>query len=172
MSTIFKAGNRSDPANYRPVSLTSIPCNMPEYIINANIMRYLEKYKVLNDEQHGYRRGRSCETKLSLSVNYLAKDLNRRSQSGVVMKDLSKAFYLVIHQRLLSKLRHFGITGKLHNWIKKNYENTTGNLGRCFFLIYNSNLRCTTRDSFRPPTFYYLHKRPSRRNILTSSSPS
>ena len=30
--------------------------------------------------------------------------------------DFSKAFDLEPHQRLLSKLRHFGTTGKLHNW--------------------------------------------------------
>ena len=61
---IFKTGNRSDPANYRPVSLTSIPCKMLEHIIHINIMRHLKLYKVLNDEQHGFRRGRSCETHL------------------------------------------------------------------------------------------------------------
>ena len=51
VSPIFKIGNISHPANYRPVSLTSIPCN----IIHTNIMRHLEKYKVLNDEQRGFR---------------------------------------------------------------------------------------------------------------------
>ena len=42
-----------------------------------------------------------------------------------------------------------------------NNENTTGSTRGCFFLIYNSNLRCTTRDGFRPPTFIlYLHDLP------------
>ena len=36
----------------------------------------------------------------------------------MVIMDLSKVFDLVPHQRLLSKLCHFGITGKLHNWIQ------------------------------------------------------
>ena len=72
VSPIFKTGNRSDPADYRPVSLTSIPCKMLEHIIHTNIMRHLKKYKVLNDEQHGCR-GRSCETQLALSIIDLAK---------------------------------------------------------------------------------------------------
>ena len=118
VTPISKTGNRSDPANYRPVSLTSIPCKMLEHIIHTNIMRYLEKYKVLNDEQHGFCRGRSSETQLALSINDLAKVLDRQSQADVVIMDLSKAYDLVPHQRLLSKLCHYGITGKLHNWIK------------------------------------------------------
>ena len=117
-SPIFKTVNRSDPANYRPVSLTSIPCKMSEHTIHTNIMRHLEKYKVLNDERHGFCRGQSCETKIALSVNDLAKVLYRQSQADVVIMDLSKVFDLVPHQRLLSKLCHFGITGKLHNWIQ------------------------------------------------------
>ena len=117
-SPIFKTVNRSDPANYRPVSLTSIPCKMSEHIIHTNIMKHLEKYKVLNDERHGFCRGQSCETKMALSVNDLAKVLYRQSQADVVIMDLSKVFDLVPHQRLLSKLCHFGITGKLHNWIQ------------------------------------------------------
>ena len=36
----------------------------------------------------------------------------------MVLMDFSKAFDLVPHQRLLSKLCHFGITGKQHNWIQ------------------------------------------------------
>ena len=117
-SPIFKTVNRSDPGNYRPVSLTSIPCKMSEHTIHTNIMRHLEKYKVLNDERHGFCRGQSCETKIALSVNDLAKVLYRQSQADVVIMDLSKIFDLVPHQRLLSKLCHFGITGKLHNWIQ------------------------------------------------------
>ena len=41
ISPIFKTGNISDPANYRPVSLTAIPCKMLEHIVHTNIMRHL-----------------------------------------------------------------------------------------------------------------------------------
>ena len=92
---------------------------MLEHIIHTNIMRHLEQYKVLDDEQHDFRRGRSYETQFALSVNDLAKVLDRQSQADVVIMDFSKAFDLVPHQRLLSKLCHYWITGKLHNWMQK-----------------------------------------------------
>ena len=39
---IFKKGNRTDPANYRPVSLTSVPCKVMETIIKENHMKFWE----------------------------------------------------------------------------------------------------------------------------------
>ena len=118
VSPIFKKGNRSDPANYRPVSLTSIPCKLLEHIIFTSIMSHLEKNNILNDEQHGFRKGRSCETQLALTIDDLAKILDKQGQADVIIMDFSKAFDLVPHQRLLLKLRHFGISGTLHAWIK------------------------------------------------------
>ena len=103
VSPILKSGNRSEPASYRPVSSTSIPCKMLEHIIHNNIMRHLEKYKILSNEQHGFRRGRSCETQLALSVNDLANVLDTQSQTYVVIMDLSRAYDLVPRQRLPSK---------------------------------------------------------------------
>ena len=58
---------------------------MLEHIIHTNIMRHLEHCKGLNDEQHGFRRGRSCEAQVALSVNDLAKVLDCQSQTDVVI---------------------------------------------------------------------------------------
>ena len=114
---ILKKGNRSDPANYRPVSLTSIPCKLLEHIIHSNMMKHFDEHMVLNDEQHGFRKGRSYETQLPLTVNDLANILDGRGQADVIIMDFSKAFDLVPHQRLLLKLQQAGVTGPLHTWI-------------------------------------------------------
>ena len=118
VSPIFKTGNRSEPANYRPVSITSIPCKLLEHIFHANIMRHLKQYRNLNNQQNGFDSCRSYEAKLALSVFDLGKFVGRQSLSDVVIMDFSNAFDLVPHERLLLKLHHFGITGKLHNWIQ------------------------------------------------------
>ncbi len=117
VSPIFKKGDRSDPSNYRPVSLTSIPCKILEHIIHSNMMTHFETHNLLNNEQHGFRRGRSCETQLALTVHDLAQILDNQGQADVIIMDFSKAFDLVPHQRLLLKLKEAGITGSLHMWI-------------------------------------------------------
>ena len=166
---MFKTENRSDHLTYRPVSLTSIPCRMLEHIFKINIMGHLEQYKIFNDEQHGFRRGRSRESQLALPVNDLAKASDRQSQADMVIVDLSKAIDPLTHQRIHSKLCNLGITGKLGPKFYNN-KNTKGSIRWCFFLVYDANLRCNTRDGFRLHTFYSLPKRPSIRNIIPFST--
>lgn len=51
---IFKSGNKYSPANYRPISLTSICCKMLEHIISSNVYSHLEANKFFFINQHGF----------------------------------------------------------------------------------------------------------------------
>ena len=44
---IPKNGDHSSPANYRPISLTSIMCKMLEHIWSSSIYTHLDKYNIL-----------------------------------------------------------------------------------------------------------------------------
>ena len=69
---IFKKGDKSHASNYRPVSLTVVTCKMLEHIICSSIHKHLEKHRILTDAQHGFRKKRSCESQLMLTVQDLA----------------------------------------------------------------------------------------------------
>lgn len=55
---IFKKGERHQPSNYRPVSLTSITCKILEHIVHSNVMGHYDRNKILTDSQHGFRKNR------------------------------------------------------------------------------------------------------------------
>ena len=116
--TVFKKGDRAKPANYRPVSLTSICCKVAEHIIVSSTLRHLDANKILVDCQHGFRRKRSCETQLIVTTEDIAAILNRQSQADIAILDFAKAFDKVPHRRLLQKLQYYGLDENVQGWIK------------------------------------------------------
>ena len=118
VTAIFKKGKKSDPANYRPISLTCICCKIMEHIILSHMAKHLSLNNILIDQQHGFREQFSCETQLISAIHDWAKGINFRSQTDVILLDFSKAFDSVPHERLLVKLDFYGIRGKMLNWIR------------------------------------------------------
>ena len=53
---LYKKGDRTLACNYRPVSLTCVPCKLLEHIMYSNIMAHLDEYKLLSDRQHAFRK--------------------------------------------------------------------------------------------------------------------
>ena len=123
IAPIFKKGDRSDPINYRPVSLTSICCKMLEHIIVSNMMDFLDSKNILVDIQHGFRAGRSCETQLIQTVHDFARNLDSKIQTDVGVLDFKKAFDKVDHRLLKYKLDFYGIRGKTLKWIESFLSN-------------------------------------------------
>ena len=66
---LLKKSDRSLACNYRPVSLTCVPCKLLEHIVCSNIMAHLDEYKLLSDRQHAFRKGHCCETQLTTLIN-------------------------------------------------------------------------------------------------------
>ena len=118
VTPIFKKGDKSIPANYRPISLTSVCCKVLEHIIHSQVMSHLDSHQILTDQQHGFRKRRSCESQLIITLQDIAAGLDAGEQIDVILLDFSKAFDKVPHERLLVKLRHYGIRGKVLSWIQ------------------------------------------------------
>ena len=117
VSPIYKQkGSKSQPGNYRPVSLTSNVCKLMEKVVNKALSRHLEN-GVLYKTQHGFRKGRSCQTNL---IEFYDQITEWMDECGVdvLFIDFKKAFDKVDHERLLVKLEAAGVRGKLLNWLK------------------------------------------------------
>ena len=115
---IFKKGDKHQASNYRPVSLTSITCKLLEHIIHSSIVKHFDKHKILCDNQHGFRKKRSCETQLLSTVQEIASSTAKGKQVDVILLDFEKAFDKVAHSRLLYKLDHYGVRDNTKKWIQ------------------------------------------------------
>ena len=118
MCPIFKKGQKYDPANYRPVSLTCVCSKLLEHIVTKHVLSHLEKHNILYDMQHGFRSKRSTETQLIAFTQDILKNVCTGQQTDVVIMDFAKAFDKVSHWRLAVKLRNYGITGSTNKWIE------------------------------------------------------
>ena len=117
ITPVHKKGDVHLPENYRPVSLTCVSCKHLEHIICKHILDHLERNKILTTQNHGFRSGYSCETQLVATVHDLLGKFDVWAQIDMVILDFSKAFDTVPHQKLLHKMRQYGVDGNINAWL-------------------------------------------------------
>ena len=118
VTAIFKKGNKTDPGNYRPVSLTCICCKIMEEFVRDEIVDHMTKNELYSKCQHGFRKQRSCVTQLIEVYDKLTELIDDGKSIDIVYLDFKKAFDSIPHERLLQKMKGYGITGKVLNWVR------------------------------------------------------
>ena len=117
VTPIFKKGSKGNPANYRPVSLTSVPCKLLESILKDEVVDHLFSNNLLKDSQHGFMKGRSCTTNLLEFFHTAVDNLDAGNPMDIIYLDFAKAFDKVPTKKLLAKLKSMNINGNILNWI-------------------------------------------------------
>ena len=114
---LFKKGSRSNPLNYRPISLTSIVSKVFEHVVSHNINNFLEANSLLYEHQHGFRTKHGCDTQLLNTVTEFIDYFDELIPIDIAVLDFSKAFDVVSHRKLRSKLLNIGVHSKTVDWI-------------------------------------------------------
>ena len=89
-----------------------------EPFAKGSIMTHMRVENLLSSKQYRFINGRSTATQL---LSYLDKFIDTIVSGGVVDTiyfDFAKTFDSVPHERLLGKLKSYGINGKFLEWIK------------------------------------------------------
>ena len=124
VAPIHKSGSKESEKNYRPISLTSIPCKMIEHIILRNLLEKVDK--ALHHRQHGFRSGLSCETQLCATMHDILSTIDNEVSVHAAVLDFTKAFDRVPHALLIQKLSKIAdIDEYLVRWVHNFLTNRT-----------------------------------------------
>ena len=118
ITALFKKGKKNSAANYRPVSLTSIICKAMEKLVRKKIVDHMAEYSLFSRQQFGFIKGRSTTLQLLKVLDSWTEIIDQGGQLDVVYMDFMKAFDKVPHQRLLMKLKSYGLSDKTCAWVK------------------------------------------------------
>ena len=116
---LFKGkGSPTKCDNYRGIAKISSLCKIMESIISHQLSHFLESNNILSDSQFGFRPRRSTTGQVLTCLDDWSQSLAAGQSLDVIYIDFQKAFDTCSHPKLLFKLRHHGIAGRLLSWFQ------------------------------------------------------
>lgn len=115
---LFKNGNIHHYTNYRPISLLPQFSKILEKIFDVRLQKFIDKYKLINEGQYGFRSNRSTSMAIVDATEEISKALDNKRYAIGIFIDLQKAFDTINHEILLKKLERYGLRGVAGKWVK------------------------------------------------------
>ena len=158
LKPLFKKGSKTDPQNYRPISLLPLVSKIIEKVIHDQTQRFLDKNDIIYRYQSGFRKFFSTDSCLSYLNNKIATGFESGLYTGMILIDLQKAFDTVNHNILLKKMEFMGFSEETTKWFKSYLSNRK-------FKVYIRNtfpepgnlLSGVPQRSIFRPLLFFLH---------------
>ena len=109
VKSLFKKGDKSDPNNYRPISILPSISKIFEKAMLLQLHSYFHTNNLYFSSQYGFREKHSTELASLELLDKIYKDMDNGKTPFNIFIDLSKAFDSLNHDILLNKLKHYGV---------------------------------------------------------------
>ena len=152
---LFKSGEQDIFTNYRLVSVLPAFSKILERVMYNRLLRFLNAFKILSDNQYGFRKHHSTAYALACLYDKISSAIENKEYTVGIFIDLSKAFDTVDHHILISKLEHYGVRSTALRWFESYLS------GRQQYVEFNgvcsepSQIKCGV---IRPPPLSALYK--------------
>jgi hypothetical protein len=96
-----------------------------EKLMYNRLLLFLKKHNILTSEQHGFTESKSTKTANHSFIQSVQEALDKPLHAVGIFLDLSKAYDVINHKRLLDKLDSYGIRGSVNKWLQSYLANRT-----------------------------------------------
>ena len=122
---LYKKGSKTNPQNYRPISLLPIISKIIERVVHDQTNSFLADNKLIYKFQSGFRGKHSTNECLSYLNDKILKGFDEGLLTGMVLIDLQKAFDTIDHGVLFEKLVSLRFSDKTISWFRSYLEDRT-----------------------------------------------
>ena len=118
VTPVHKSGSASDPNKFRPISVLPNISKLLERHICTQLMLYLRSVNFIVPTQSGFRRHHPTELILIKMTDHWLEAMDQGLYTGAIFLDLPKAFDVVNHDLLITKLQIYGCSPSSLLWYK------------------------------------------------------
>ena len=115
---LFKTGDSSLCANYRPILLLPQFSKILEKLFNNRLTSYLKANRIFYNGQYGFCKDHSTALVLMDLVEHITNCVDTKRVTIGVFVDLKKVFDTINHKILLNKLEMYGIRDMALEWLQ------------------------------------------------------
>ncbi|MFN9115920.1 MAG: RNA-directed DNA polymerase [Bacteroidota bacterium] len=123
---LYKKGPRSDPDNYRGITVSSVMYKVLAMVLNSRIVKWVESNGIIRDEQGGFRPGRGCPEQVFSLVEIVRYRRSLGKKTYCCFVDIKKAYDSVWRKGLWWKVWEVGIRGRMWGILKTMYRRVMG----------------------------------------------
>ena len=118
LKPIFKKGSKTDPKNFRPISLLPLISKVIEKVVHDQTKKYLNDHDIIYNYQSGFQENHSTDFVLSFLNDKKTKGFDKGVYTGMILINLQKAFDTIYHKIFLRKMTYLRFLVSVIKWFK------------------------------------------------------